>query len=634
MGDDPEGHDASADRIAEALAAAGVPDATIIPLKRAGWHAAYLYGANSTPRVWTASERSLLTEVADRAWASVERARAQERERRELDRTAILRDLASAAASSLERRELSERVMAVLEHRIGADSGAVQLLEDPRGPAYHVAGFGFTSDRPAASTTVLDRATMCGAAMLTGEVQVSHDDQSGAAPATAGPTTIDQRIVAIPMIARNEIVGCIELTFPNGRAFRPDELGFFAAVADQLAVGYESIIKVEERVRQLELTECLRGIQGALLTSDSPDAVRDSMGEALTALAADGAQYLVSRGDVWDVAESIDPDLLFGSDGVREALIHAVSTDDVTGGKPARGAARLSYVSEGDSHGFVVAPVAARFDGAVAFARVTGVFSAAETAFVEKFAEVLGLSLRERKIREERDWLSSSRREWLAGISHDLRTPLASIRGYAELLSSPHETPPSEVRREAALIATQSLRIQSLIADLLLTFQIAGGDLPVNNVITDLHEVAQQALRALRDDPRGAGRCVMLRRESSPTYARVDRRLVQRAIENLIVNALEHNPEGTSVSVTARRSGTISELVVEDDGVGMDEETLRRIVQRFVRGPSAGSDTDGVGLGMSTTRQLVELMHGELAVETAVGEGTTIRMRFPAEDDA
>lgn len=617
--------------VPEAVVRMKIRSVACIPLMKDGRLVAYMYAADSAPRLWAESERSLLRDVAERTWAAVERARAEERERRELDRTSILRDLASAAASSLDRRELSQRVMTVLENRVGADRGGVYLLEDPRGPAFHVAGFGFSPTLPGAGSTPVDDSTMGGKAMITGQVQVSGEGPIAHRPRAQSiyASLEDHRMVAIPMISRGEVIGCIALTFPGQRTFYSHEIAFFEAIADQLAVGYEGIVTMEERARQLDLTECLQEAQKILLTSDSDDVVSDAISSVAPRLSADAAAYATRRRGRWAFTPVLDSVGVFQVDDVQAAIVHALEASGPPGAGNRSSSSSFSHVMGTAARGFVVAPIAARTHGALVFSRQTGAFSQAQLAFVDKLADLIGLSLRERGIREERDWLSSARREWLAGISHDLRTPLASIRGYAELLSTSGETPADEVRRQAGLIANQSLRIQSLISDMLLTFQIEGGDLPMTSALTDLRAVAQQSVESLRDDPRSAGRTVVLEPEGQ-AFANLDSKLLRRAAENLILNGLVHNPPGTTIRVSVAADDTTAELVVADDGIGMDDETLQRIGKRFVRGPGTSSDTDGVGLGMSTTRQLVEVMNGELVVETAPGEGTTTRMRFEA----
>lgn len=225
---------------------------------------------------------------------------------------------------------------------------------------------------------------------------------------------------------------------------------------------------------------------------------------------------------------------------------------------------------------------------------------------------------------------ADERQQWLAGISHDLRTPLATIRGYAELLSTDGGLD-EELRRETSIILGQSKRIQALIADMLLAFQIEGGQLPIDVQRTDLAEVLSNVEEVVRTDPRFAGRDLTFNVDQLSHYSCIDFSHLSRAVLNVVINALNHNPLDVSVAVSLWEFDGANEIVVVDNGDGIGEETLNRVWDRFARGIGSSQDTDGVGLGMATTRHLVELMGGDIAIASALGVGTTVTMRFPKE---
>lgn len=266
-----------------------------------------------------------------------------------------------------------------------------------------------------------------------------------------------------------------------------------------------------------------------------------------------------------------------------------------------------------------------------------GMFSRREIELVEAIAGQAAVAIEnarlhevEHGVTEALELQAAERQQWLSGISHDLRTPLAAIRGYAELLST-EDGLTEESRRQTRIILGQSKRIQSLISDMLLAFQIEGGQLPVDQQRTDLAEVLANVEEIVRTDPRFMDRDVRFESSGGAHYSRVDFSHFSRAVMNVVINALTHNPLDTSVVVELRQLGEDNEIVVVDDGDGIDDETLNRVWDRFARGISSSHDTDGVGLGMATTRHLVELMGGQIDIESAVCVGTRVSIRVPKD---
>ena len=231
----------------------------------------------------------------------------------------------------------------------------------------------------------------------------------------------------------------------------------------------------------------------------------------------------------------------------------------------------------------------------------------------------------------ERERIESAREEWLTGVTHDLRTPLSSVRGYAELLGSEYEFTADETRQYAQTIKSQAQDMESLIDDLGLTFRLRAEALPLARTTVDLTEVAREAAVALANDPRSEGRTIAFAETTArePLTVSVDVGYVTRALGNLLGNAVVHNPAGTTVTVSATREAGWARVDIADDGRGMDEATLARLFDRYYRGTASGGDAYGTGLGMAIARQLVEAHGGTVEVSSAVESGTIVRVRLP-----
>lgn len=230
--------------------------------------------------------------------------------------------------------------------------------------------------------------------------------------------------------------------------------------------------------------------------------------------------------------------------------------------------------------------------------------------------------------------LQREREQWIAGVSHDLKSPLTAIRGYAELLTAEPGVPAEEVRRQARAILTRSVEMDRLLADLELTLRMRAGAFELPDAAVNLVPLVRDAVAELARDRRSLGRDLRFESSRRPVMVRGDDGLLRRAVANLLVNAVVHNPEGTTIEASVFEAAGGAEVRVSDDGVGMDESTLSRLFRRYsdtTRGPGDG---EGSGLGMSVTRQLVEAHAGNISVDSSPGRGTRVAMWLPLDDGA
>lgn len=232
------------------------------------------------------------------------------------------------------------------------------------------------------------------------------------------------------------------------------------------------------------------------------------------------------------------------------------------------------------------------------------------------------------KQNEER-WrrLEKTREDWIAGISHDLRTPLSSVKGYADLLAEErYEWEPAEVRRYAEVIRDKAEYMEQLIADLNLTFRLKNDALPLKLTEQDLVEVVRQTVIDVMNDWQSASAHFTFHPAVPHIQSAVDKQWFQRALKNLLVNAIQHNPPGTEVTVSVGLDQGRLVIEVEDNGRGMDEETLAMLFERYYRGTNTAKQNQGTGLGMAIAKQLIEAHGGEIDIDSQIGRGTTMRI--------
>ncbi|WNS42532.1 HAMP domain-containing sensor histidine kinase [Paenibacillus sp. MMS20-IR301] len=230
---------------------------------------------------------------------------------------------------------------------------------------------------------------------------------------------------------------------------------------------------------------------------------------------------------------------------------------------------------------------------------------------------------------QERRRLDAMRMDWVAGISHDLKTPLTYIKGYSSMMLSPqYEWTKEETTLFLTEIERKADHMQELIGDLNLSFRLDEQQAPIQLERTDLVEFVRRIVADISNDPR-AGRYSLIFGAAKPHMETVlDRRLLGRALHNLILNAVLHNPPGTRVKVHIRQTARL-EIDIADDGAGMSEESVERLFDKYYRGTSTDILSEGTGLGMAIARQLVLAHEGDISVASRLNEGTVITVALP-----
>jgi two-component system phosphate regulon sensor histidine kinase PhoR len=227
--------------------------------------------------------------------------------------------------------------------------------------------------------------------------------------------------------------------------------------------------------------------------------------------------------------------------------------------------------------------------------------------------------------------LERARRDLVANVSHEFRTPLTAIRGFAETLLAGGLEDEGNRRRFLEIIRDHAVRLTRLTEDLLELARIEAGKLELDLRPTVLADVIEPCLETTR--PAAAEREIELAAEYEADLPLVlaDPRALEEILQNLLDNALRYTPAGGRVTVRAgAHDGTIA-LAVADTGIGIPPAEQERIFERFYRADaSRARNMGGTGLGLSIVKHLVEAHAGRIDVESEVGRGTTFRVCLPS----
>ncbi|ACK97191.1 sensor histidine kinase [Bacillus thuringiensis] len=240
------------------------------------------------------------------------------------------------------------------------------------------------------------------------------------------------------------------------------------------------------------------------------------------------------------------------------------------------------------------------------------------------------LSITLKKNDAMRQVLQQTREEWITGLTHDLKTPLSSIYGYALLLeSNQYNWTDRDIQQFGSVMKEKSQYMTTLIDDLSLTYQLKNNSLPAQHVNVEINHFVQKVLLQFINNPTLQNQNIEFVPSSNKIQYFIEEKWFQRIIENLLVNAVKHNNETTTVIVKLSQNANSFILSISDDGKGMDEKTKELLFERYYRGTNTEESNIGTGLGLAITKQLVHAHNGTISVDSALGKGTTIILVFP-----
>jgi two-component system sensor histidine kinase BaeS len=230
----------------------------------------------------------------------------------------------------------------------------------------------------------------------------------------------------------------------------------------------------------------------------------------------------------------------------------------------------------------------------------------------------------------ERDQLDRMKDEFVLTASHELRSPLTSVQGFAELLLLERENLSPKQAETVEVILDNTRHLVRLLNDLLDLARSDAGRLTIRPEPTDAASLIEDAVRTMRAQLDARRQELRSEIESDLPRIEADRDRIRQVLVNLLTNANEYCPEGAGIEVKARRAGAEVEIDVIDDGPGIPEQQLGHIFERFTRGDAGETQrVGGTGLGLAISKSLIELHGGTIEASSALGSGSTFRIRLP-----
>ena len=228
--------------------------------------------------------------------------------------------------------------------------------------------------------------------------------------------------------------------------------------------------------------------------------------------------------------------------------------------------------------------------------------------------------------------LEQVRKDFVANVSHELRTPITSIKGFSETLLDGAYKEEDTLLAFLEIMNKESNRIQMLVNELLELSKLEKHGFQLDVLPTKLNDLVKQA-GELSSQKLEEKRMKLHIEASTEVIVLGDANRLMQVIVNLLFNAINYSPEGTTVTLALSETDKYGVLEVRDEGIGLAKEEIPRVFERFYRVDRARSrNSGGTGLGLAIVKHLIEIHHGKIQVESEVGVGTTMRVLLPKKE--
>jgi len=231
---------------------------------------------------------------------------------------------------------------------------------------------------------------------------------------------------------------------------------------------------------------------------------------------------------------------------------------------------------------------------------------------------------------EKQNMYENSRKAMIASISHDLRTPIASIKGYVEALQDGLAREPEKFNRYLSIIKDKTDKLDRLIDDLFHFSQVELGKLHIDFRVQNSRIMLEEIVSPIEAEAKNSSLQFIVQRPLSEVYVKADSKRISQVIDNLVENSRRYIPDDGQIIIGTRISGASLEVFVTDNGDGISPEDLPHIFESFYRGEKSRSQNyGGTGLGLAICKHIIQEHGGRIWAESVKGQGTTIHFTLP-----
>ena len=385
----------------------------------------------------------------------------------------------------------------------------------------------------------------------------------------------------------------------------------------------------------------LDGSTGRVLETSDPEGVKkkiDITPNILTAMQGSGNYSGNLKADYMDVAVPI-----VSGDGTAKFVVYIIDNKQTS---QSLNAELFSLILRAVFIGFAISIVISLIIARTLLSPIKGMTMAAEAMAAGDFSTKIRIESRDEigilatafndmatqieTMLEELKNAEMLRREFVANVSHELRTPLTSIRTYAETISETEGIPTETEEEFLRVIINESDRMTKIVQDLLELSRFDSGNSKLTLEKFSIERSMRDVYAAVALEARKRNHLLNLELEWKLPMIMGDRARIEQVLMNIVTNALKYTPDGGTIDMYGGRTGNDIWVKITDTGIGIPQEDLARVFDRFYRVDKARSrESGGTGLGLSIAKEIVTLHSGSIVVDSKQGTGTTVTVTLP-----
>ncbi|HEY3311613.1 MAG TPA: GAF domain-containing protein [Anaerolineales bacterium] len=609
--------------------------------------------------VYSRAQADLLQAVADQAASAIVKTRLLQETERRAQQLASLNQITRQLTSTLELQPLLKSILDSAVTILNTEAGNLFLVDEQTDELIFQATAG-----PVAQNLVGQRLPpgtgYVGKAVTSRQPIIANNVESGAGENLAADQQsgfVSRAILAVPLEAKGRMIGVIEIiNKKDGNPFTDDDQNLLSAFAGQAAVAIDNARlytltdqELTDRVEELSVMQRIDRELNASLEVDHAMritlewAMRQSQSEAglIGFLEEKGVRVIAHQG----YGDELEP---FKNDFMPPE--HAVLKEAIQSGLPERTVLNLPDSSRAFLNGArsqLVIPIRRE-------SRVIGLFLLESTradafhqdalAFLSRLSDHAAIAIANGQLYTEVRQANISKSEFVSFVAHELKNPMTSIKGYAELLAAGAVGPMSEMQSNfLSTIRANIERMKTIVEDLNDLSKIEAGQLRLDFKAITLAEVTENVVRSTHRQIDEKKQTIEVQLPGALPRIWADRTRVEQVLINLVSNANKYTQEGGQISIAAEKSKNSwdpkgsSEVVhiwVKDNGIGLTPDDQKKIFQKFFRSEDdQARKSTGTGLGLNITRSLVEMQGGRIWFESEYRKGTTFHVTVPVSEN-
>jgi signal transduction histidine kinase len=608
---------------------------------------------------YTETQMRLLQAIADQAAGAIVKSRLLQETERRAQQLASLNVITRQLTSTMEIESLSRNILDSAVDILNAEAGSLFLVDEQTDELVFKVTVG-----PVAKNLVGQRLPagtgFVGQAVTTRQPVIVNNV---AATTTWNPATdkqtgfVTRSILAIPMEVKDHVIGVIEvINKKDGSPFTEDDQNLLAAFSGQASVAFENARlftltdqELSARVEELSVMQRIdRELNASLEVSRTMRitlewALRQSAAEAglIGFVEEEGVRVMADQG-YKDEVEAFKQDYIrIDHLAVREPIETGQLTQTVLEHPdPLR-----IFLKNGYSQ--MVLPIR-RESKTIAIMLLESTrpdaFVADTASFITRLADHAAIAISNAQLYTEVQQANIAKSEFVSFVAHELKNPMTSIKGYAELLAAGAVGPISEMQSNfLGTIRANIERMKTIVEDLNDNSKIEAGRLRLDFKAVDVPDVVENVIRSTKRQIDEKKQTIEVQVPQDLPKIWADRTRIEQILVNLVSNAHKYTPEGGHILVKAEKTGNdwdpqgaaeVVHLYVQDNGIGMTPEDQRKIFQKFFRSEDdQARKSPGTGLGLNITKSLVEMQGGKIWFESEFRKGTSFHFTVPISEN-